>query len=408
MQKVFFIGLVWPEPTSSAAGWRLVQLVDLFIKNSFEVHFGSSAQKTEHSFMFDNLKVTEHQLLLNDSSFEDLMKKIQPNVVVFDRFMTEEQFGWRLREAVPNALTILDTEDLHFVRKAREVAFKSKTEVDFYTAEAQRELASILRSDLSLIISKWEKKFLENTFRISKKQLLYLPFLQRLLTENNVCRWKTFGQRKNFMFIGNGMHEPNYQTILSLKKDIWPFIKEKLPEAELHIYGAYFKEKILQLHQPKQGFYIKGRAEDVQQTMNNYRVLLAPIPFGAGIKGKFVDAMQNGLPSVTFASGSESMGEAYNWPGFVAQTTFQIIDNSIQLYNNESLWLEKQNKILPLYNQAYNFEKHEKRFLKRLKKAQMNLALHRNNHFIGQILQNNQWNSLKYFSKWIEAKNAIK
>ena len=67
----------------------------------------------------DFLEVNEVSIELNNSSFNDFVKKLKPTIVLFDRFLTEEQFGWRVAENCPKALRILDTEDLHFLRKVR-------------------------------------------------------------------------------------------------------------------------------------------------------------------------------------------------------------------------------------------------------------------------------------------------
>ena len=131
-RKVLFIGLVWPEPTSSAAGTRIIQLIQLFLANGDEVHFASAASKSDFSFELTTLGVIEHQIKLNDSSFNDWLKELNPFIVVFDRFMIEEQYGWRVQQECPNTLRILDTEDLHFLRHARQQAHKLKTEVDHY------------------------------------------------------------------------------------------------------------------------------------------------------------------------------------------------------------------------------------------------------------------------------------
>lgn len=61
-------------------------------------------------------------------------------------------------------------------------------------------------------------------------------------------------------------------------------IRKQLPKAELHIYGAYPPPKATQLHQPKEGFLVKGWAEDAAEVVKHARVLLAPLPFGAGLK----------------------------------------------------------------------------------------------------------------------------
>src|SRR5690606_6405286 len=96
-------------------------------------------------------------------------------------------------------------------------------------------------------------------FHIQKESLMYIPFIQQQDIDQNEIK---FSDRQHFMFIGNCLHEPNYQTIMKLKKDIWAKIKKQLPETELHIYGAYMTEKVLQLHNPETGFIIKGRAEN--------------------------------------------------------------------------------------------------------------------------------------------------
>ena len=123
-KKLLVIGLIWPEPNSTAAGTRLIQLIDLFLKASYSITFSSAASKTDYSFDFGKMNIQSVEIELNNSSFDEFLMKLNPDIVLFDRFLTEEQFGWRVRESCPNALRILDTEDLHFLRKAREVCFK--------------------------------------------------------------------------------------------------------------------------------------------------------------------------------------------------------------------------------------------------------------------------------------------
>ena len=406
MPKVLFIGLVWPEPASSAAGWRILQLVDFFRKNKYDVHFASSAQWSEFSYPLEELGIKRHTITLNHSGFDAWIGSLKPDIVVFDRFVTEEQFGWRVRENVPEAFTVLDTEDLHFVRKARETAYKKNKEIDYFTEDAKREIASILRSDLSLIISEWEMNLLAEMFSVPLGILHYLPFLQEALSDEIIDRLPAFSERLHFMFIGNFIHEPNYQTVLQLKKVIWPVLKEKLPRAELHIYGAYPTQKIWQLHQSGERFLIKGRAANVQQIMSRYKVLLAPIPFGAGIKGKFVDAMQSGLPAITYTCGSESMGDEENWPGFITDDTDDFITKAVKLYTDTFLWEQKQKKGVQLYNEKYDKRYYEEQLKITLETIRAQLSVHRRTHFISQILQSNQHNTLKYLSKWIEEKQA--
>ncbi len=408
MQKLLFIGMVWPEPQSSAAGTRIIQLIKTFLGAGFHISFASAASKSAYSFELSELGVVEQNISLNDSSFDDYIKTLQPEIVVFDRFMSEEQYGWRLRQQCPQAMSILDTEDLHFLRQARQEALKKNKEPDYYSEIARREIAAILRCDLSLIISQEEKKILETKFHINPAILYYLPFLEEPVEEAVVKAWKPFEDRQDFMFIGNFLHEPNWRTVQYLKSQIWPMLSKLLPKAALHIYGAYASAKVYQLHKPQERFLILDRAEDARLTMENYRLLLAPIPFGAGIKGKFVDAMQSGTPNVSSHIGAEDMLQADMWNGLLADDPAQFCASAVKLYTDKALWYTAQNNGISLLHRNYNKSNLEKPFLQALSKLSEEITAHRNNNFMGQILNSQVHNSLKYMSLWIEEKNKNK
>ncbi|MBC7556690.1 MAG: glycosyltransferase [Chryseobacterium sp.] len=403
MKKLLIIGAVWPEPTSTAAGKRMLQLISIFQKQNFDITFCSIASKSDNSFDLNSLNVSSKNILLNDSGFDDFVKDLQPKIVLFDRFMTEEQFGWRVSENSPDSIKILDTEDLHFLRKQREISFKNKIENNKQNEISEifmREISSILRCDLSLIISDFEHKILTEKYKIDPEILTYLPMFSRKFKGNI----PGFSERKNFMHIGNFLHEPNWQTVLTLKK-FWKNIKQKLPESELHIYGSYVTEKAKQLHNEKEGFIIKGRAESVEEVFLNYKVLLAPIPFGAGIKGKLVESMEFGLPNVTTEIGAEGMQIDKNWNGFITKSDEEFIEKSIQIYSDLEIWTSAQKQGFEILEKKFNRDLFEKDFAERIQNLSQNLNSHRNENFLGKILQQNALQSTKYMSKWIEEKN---
>jgi len=401
--KILFIGLVWPEPTSSAAGWRILHLIKCFSKIG-EVYFASAAIKSIYSADLVSLGVQEKSIFLNDSSFDDFVKKLLPDIVVFDRFMVEEQYGWRIAEQCPSALRILDTEDLHFVRLARQEAYKKSIEVDYYSSTAKRELASILRSDLSLIISKTEIELLQEQFNIPTEKLFYIPFQENVLEKDEIEKLPVFEDRKDFIFIGNFIHEPNFKTVEVLKREIWPILRKQFSSAELHIYGAYVSEKVLQLHNPKERFIIKGRAEDARETIAQYRLMIAPIPFGAGAKGKFVDAMATGTPSITTSIGAESMTEAH-WNGFIEDDNTDFVAKCTLLYTDENLWKEKQRVGFTIFNSQLADSSYSESMLQIVMDYIVSLKEIRNRNFISEILLQQQLNATKYMSLWIEEKN---
>ena len=408
MKKLLIIGQVWPEPTSSAAGTRMIQLIDCFLKADFEITFACAASKSDFSFDLKSKDVKEVEIKLNDESFNDFVRDLNPEIALFDRFMIEEQYSWRVTNECPNTMKILDTEDLHFLRNARQNASKKGIEFNndlLFSDLAKREIAAILRCDVSLMISKQEIEILKNQFNIDESLLYYLPFLEKSITDDKVNNWTEFEAREHFMFIGNFIHEPNFNCVQILKTKIWPILKTKLPKAEIHIYGAYPTQKVIQLNNSKDRFFVKGRADDAQKTMSHYKVLLAPIQFGAGVKGKFVDAMQTGTPNVTTSVGAEAMQENLDWNGFVADDVDAFVDKAILLYTNESEWKKAQKNGVKLLNENYNSILFENNFLEKIEKIFKELRNHRNHNFIGQILQHHSNQSTKYMSLWIEQKN---
>lgn len=408
MKNLLIIGFVWPEPTSTAAGSRMLQIIKIFIEENYNIIFTSTAAKNTNSFDLESLGIKSKIIEINNSSFDKLLLEIDPSIVLFDRYLTEEQFGWRVQNICPNTLRILDTEDLHFLRYARLQSLKKN--IDDYTSFlindiTLREIASIYRCDLTLIISKYEMNVLIEKFKVDKSILNYLPFLIDSNVKNKTLYSPSFKERRNFMTIGNFKHEPNYQAVLHLKKYIWPIIHKELPKVEMHVYGAYASEKIYQLENTKENFYIKGRIENTKVAFENAKVCLAPIKFGAGLKGKLFDAMTYGTPSVTTSIGAESMHDDLPWNGYIEDDDIKFAKKAIELYNNEDIWNESKKNGVKILSECFSKEKYKKILITEIECLFENLKTHRNNNFIGNMLMHHTLKSTKYMSKWIEEKN---
>ncbi len=408
-QRVLIIGFVWPEPNSSAAGGRMVQLIRIFKQQGYEVTFTSSASDSDYMINLNTLGVSIKSISLNCSSFDVFVKELNPSIVLFDRFMMEEQFGWRVVENCPDALRVLDTEDLHCLRLARQKAFKENrpfTTDDLLVEDvAKREIASILRCDISLMIAEYEMELLQSVFKINSSLLYYLPLLLDPITVSTIQNLPSFEERKNFVFIGNFLHEPNWNAVQYLKETIWPLIKKQMPEAVLQIYGAYPSQKVLQLHQPKEDFYIMGRADNAQVVVRSARVVLAPLRFGAGIKGKLVEAMQCGTPSVTTAIGAESMCGNLPWNGFIGDNSQVFADKAVELYQEKTVWLKAQENGFEIIEKRYLKSVFADGFIQHILNLQTHIKKHRLHNFIGTLLQHHTLTSTKYMSRWIEEKN---
>ena len=409
-QKVLIIGLVWPEPNATAAGIRTMQILQFFIDFGALVTLASTASKTPYTAQLEDKGVLTSSIKLNDPSFDEFLDSLQPTIVVFDRYLTEEQFGWKVAEIVPGAIRIIDTQDLHSLRKSREQALK-KGEVFNKTHwltndSAKRELASIFRSDLSLIISEFEMNWLQEHTPMVDSIIYYVPFLFESITEKEQITWLPFDKRAHFIFIGNGKHHPNIDAILWLKQTIWPLIRKAIPNAELKIYGPYFPQQIKQMHNPATGFLIMDWAPDAAVVMGRARVNLIPLRIGAGIKGKQFLGLTCGTPSVTTAIGAEGIYENNDNPDF-ARNAEDFAKKAIALYTDKSLWKTTQRCGVELLKNRFLKGDNEKRLKQRIQNLHHNLEAHRANNIIGGMLLHHTLASTKYLSKWIELKNTV-
>jgi hypothetical protein len=413
----------------------MMQLINAMLEQSWNIIFASPAQHSEHAVDLEALGVSSKSIELNNTSFDEFVTELKPNIVIFDRFMMEEQFGWRVEKFCPSAMRILNTEDLHSLREARQTAIKKGYDIDLsspahitrhlHSDLAIREIAAIFRSDLTLMISPVEIELLVEHFQVPKQQLMYLPFMLPALSGEHIKELPSFDEREHFISIGNFRHAPNWDVVLQLKQHIWPLIRKKMPKAEIHIYGAYPPPKATQLHNPKQGFLVKGWAEDAHNVIKNARVLLAPIRFGAGIKGKFSDAMTCGTPSITTSIGSEGMlfdqTENPVWPGSVislgpkkdsqknsdADIYTQFAETAIQAYQDEAAYTLYQENGFKILNQQYDKTYWQPQLIDRLKKQKDSLPQFRQTNFVGLMLRHHSMKSTQYMAQWIEAKNKV-
>ncbi|TNB98517.1 glycosyltransferase [Pseudomonas jessenii] len=420
--KVLVIGYVWPEPRSSAASGHVMQILETFLQQGWDITFSSPAGPGEHKADLTALGIREVPIELNNSSFDSFISELAPNIVLFDQFMMEEQFGWRVEKQCPNALRVLETSDLQSLRHARHQRLKERLKADpdnqdfsalfapalreefelmADTDLAKREIAALYRCDLNLMISEVEIQLLVEQFQVPGGLLHWCP----LMLEPPRDSFVPFEERAHFLSIGNFRHAPNWDAVLWMKTAIWPLIRQQLPGAQLHIYGAYTPPKATALHNAAQGFHVMNWAEDALQVMSQARVCLAPLRFGAGIKGKIVDAMLCGTPNVTTPIGAEGMGGALPWPGAVAQSAQALADAAVALHEDRLRWADAQQAGVALLNARYRQTDHGPALIARLQHCRDNLSALRRANFTGSMLRHHLHKSTQYMAQWIEAKN---
>ncbi|MFT5837058.1 MAG: hypothetical protein ACI9ZV_000561 [Candidatus Azotimanducaceae bacterium] len=391
------IGKVWPEPSSTAAGRRTLDVMTALSARGWTLHFASSAQQGAHAPDLRARGVATHIIAVNDSAFDGWIESLAPDVVIFDRFMTEEQFGWRVAQHCPEALRVLDTSDLHSLRVAREEALKKQTPLNLKNETALREIASIYRSDLTLMISEFEMDILRREYSMPDRLLAYWPFSVSLSAS-----YPHYSDRANFVMIGSLMHPPNLDAARWCKQHIWPLIRRQLPEAELHCYGSYGDRYADELNAPKDGFHFKGRAEDALQMMANYRVNLAPLRYGAGLKGKVFDGFLTGTPTVMTPIAAEGIFTEFGW---AAEDAEAFAREAVELHSDVVAWEARQKREQQVCHERFDAKLWRTRLPEVMEHAYENRHAHRESNFTGQMLRHHHHRSTEFMSRWIEAKN---
>lgn len=391
--EVLCIGHRYPEPETTAAGRHLIDYL-LFLKaENFKVHFASTSKKTPYSFDFGAHQIQTTSVHLNCSSFQEFLKDLQPQIVIFDRINSYEQFAWQCKEVVPDALLVLNTEDLHFLRYARQKNTNYKSQPLF-----NREVKAILSADLSLIISKTEIDLLSKELNVSDSQLAYLPFLKHSSTQNAL----NLEERKHLIFVGNGQHKPNVDAVKYLRKEIWPILAKKLREVELHVYGRDYPKSLF-INTPERMSY-KGWTKDIKETMSSYKLNLAPLNYGAGLKGKVMTGLET--QTVTIGSQIAFEGFPYDLQKQAYTSKENLIDKISQLYTDKKLntaYVEIQNSCLSDFGSKwYKAHVEQLHYLNTFREA------HRTKHLLIDLLWQNQLNKDKYFSKYIQYKQRYK
>jgi glycosyltransferase involved in cell wall biosynthesis len=435
--SIAFVGWEWIEPSSSAAGARSVALVAEALRRGWRVTCVASAEA--RAGQEDALRAmgaeTRRMKANRGDELRALVEAARPDCVVFDRFLAEEAYAGRLREIAPSVVRVLDMQDAHALRRARERAAKAaktrgedaakevlKSAPNARDEDLMREIASVQRSDLTLVCSPVEKEWLTRECGVAERKLRLASFFVDSVDAEAMKR--DFSARKDFVTIGTFMHKPNVDSVEWLCEEVWPLVRKQLPNATMRVYGSYATENHRRrFHKPAQGFLFEGFAEDLGETLRAHRVLLAPLRFGAGIKGKILDAWRYGLPACTTPIGSEGcvpdvvefwsptssapIDPEHGWGGFGDFTNPQdIADAAVRLHEDENLWRLARGNGADLLDRLFSARVNLPDVFDAIERVIDDVDAVRDADYFGQCLWREDVRSTTYFSKWIEAKET--
>ncbi|AZQ44271.1 glycosyltransferase [Nonlabens ponticola] len=411
MSKLLVIGFTWPEPQRTAAGYRMMQLLNMFQEMGHEVVFCCAARLLErHENYLAALKIKPRRISLTDDSLDQVLAGFNPQLVMYDRYLIEEQYGWKVREYDHKIIQILDTEDLHCLRHAREQELIHGVDINVALTDtiALREISSIMRCQLTLIISRYEMKLLHDFYEVPSHLLLHVPFLCKKETIDDASeKLVGFNDRRDYCAIGNFKHAPNMDAVRQLKYYIWPAIRKLDPNVHLYIYGANPTAEAMAMHHPDDHFHIRAQTPDIHKVLSTHRVMLAPLRFGAGLKGKLYDALLNGLPTVMTPIAAESMYVENFMPGVVVDDLDQFATAAVSLYRDGTRWNLYQQYSSFNLNTLYEDTAFAKSVQLKINDLQRDPSSNAQT-FIHEMLSYHGQEHFKFKGYWIRLKNGAK
>ncbi len=236
-----------------------------------------------------------------------------------------------LRECAPDAKVILETVDLHHLREMRQAELGGDDEMRRAALNARdNELDMIAQSDAAILLSQYELDYLASL--PAAGNLVHIPIARDIPPQPT----SDFQSRRDILFIGVFRHPPNADGICWFTNTVWPLITAKDDDIKLHIVGAYAPDSVSDLASDK--VLVHGHLPDLAPLMQSVRVGIAPLRYGAGLKGKIITTLGNGVPVVSTSVGVEGASYVPGTHVLVADEPQAFANSVLALYREEVLW----------------------------------------------------------------------
>jgi len=348
-KNVLIIDEIIPEFNKDSGSRRLTEIIKLLLKNKVSVFLIADLKqykyKSDYIKKFKDLGVNVYQPSIDQKgqlvTKEDFIKLITPKIEVawLHRPTIFSKFQSLVKTANPNIKLVFDMVDFHYVRLLREYELNKD---EALKAEAEKflkiELENCKNADVVIAISTTDKELLKQHFNTNEKVVLISNIHQHIDKSDN---FNSFENRNDLLFVGSFRHDPNSDAVKYLKEDIMPLVWKVIPDLKVNIIGSYITEEIEALASDK--FKLLGFVDDLNAVINTTKLFVAPLRFGAGIKGKIGQSLEHSLPLVTTNVGAEGFDFGEQTNVMIANNAEAIAQKVIELYTNKILWEEASN-----------------------------------------------------------------
>ena len=254
-----------------------------------------------------------------------------------------------VRSHAPNAKIVFNTVDLHFVRETREAELYGGKWRKIKAENMKRdELEVIRQADATIVLNESERVLLNNLLPAASIHTIGLPI--DIPTTDGI----TWQSTRDIIFVGGFNHSPNVDAVLYFIHEVWPLLREQGYADRFVIVGSNMPPKIKSLGNDQ--IIAKGYVENLDEAFKTSRISVAPLRFGAGLKGKISSSLGYGVPCVTTSIGVEGSGLVDGVNILVGDNSQELASQIMRVYNDPGLWTELSHNGLKFFQGNYSLQ----------------------------------------------------
>jgi glycosyltransferase involved in cell wall biosynthesis len=332
----------FPEFDTNSGAYRLFEIVQMLCAAGSKVTFLAeypNDQRYRHELEELGVEcVTDHEERLSASAenFRVFLQARAFDAAIFVHFFMFTAYAGFARAFIPTCRLILDTVDLHFIRLAREAGLSQDAALATQAAETRRtELAAARQADQVWVVTDVERDMLIAELSGEVAPVHVVPNIHRIRDPI-----PAFHERKGIIFLGGYLHRPNVDAVQFFIEHVLPTVRCRLPDVPVSIAGSNPPDWFYECAQRDRNIAVTGFVPDHRVVLDSHRVGIAPLRYGAGMKGKIGEYLACGLPCVTTSIGAEGMALGHESHVLVADDPAAFADAVVRLYCDEALWLK--------------------------------------------------------------------
>ncbi len=334
--KIVIVDAFVPKPDQDSGSADLFWYMRIFQAFGYQVSFVAAFEQSEPREYADALRRWGFRVLVANGmvSLQEIVTReaATARVVMLQRISVASHLVDTVRRVAPEAKLVFSTVDLHFLREERSAILERSASALAHALEVRRaELHAIGVADATTVVSHVELDIVKRLMPAANVHRIPIP---RLPTRAPTA----FEQRRGVVFVGGFAHRPNIDAVKWLVEEIWPLVRRRLPDAQLQVVGSNVTPDIAALDAPQDGVRIVGFVEDLSTVLDHVRLSVAPLRFGAGVKGKVVSSLLHGVPCVLSKVASEGMGLVAGEHVLEGDSAQEMADQIVRLHEDSELW----------------------------------------------------------------------